>query len=81
MIFIRANLGIMEAKAKDDKQSPKNEGHYLSNTSKFNASAFLRYLWAASLYAEFAVVYFGNNYIIQEVVRSMICQYLLDMTC
>ncbi|VAX43012.1 Ferric hydroxamate uptake [Acinetobacter calcoaceticus] len=61
-IFVRGGYGYTDAKVKEDKQKPEQEGNYLANTSKNTGNLFVRYLPTEQWYTEMGVTYVGSYY-------------------
>jgi iron complex outermembrane recepter protein len=61
-VFVRGGYGYTDAKVKEDKQKPEQEGNYLANTSKNTGNLFVRYLPTEQWYTEVGVTYVGSYY-------------------
>lgn len=61
-VFVRGGYGYTDAKVKEDKQKPGQEGNYLANTSKNTGNLFVRYLPTEQWYTEVGVTYVGSYY-------------------
>ncbi|MEO4186748.1 TonB-dependent siderophore receptor [Acinetobacter pittii] len=61
-VFVRGGYGYTDAKVKEDKQKPEQEGNYLANTSKNTGNLFIRYLPTEQWYTEVGVTYVGSYY-------------------
>ncbi|MCH2018104.1 TonB-dependent receptor [Acinetobacter pittii] len=61
-VFVRGGNGYTDAKVKEDKQKPEQEGNYLANTSKNTGNLFIRYLPTEQWYTEVGVTYVGSYY-------------------
>lgn len=62
-LYARSSLGLKNAKVIEDKSKPINEGHYLSNTAKFNGNIFLRYAPSSfHMYGEVGLTHVGTRY-------------------
>lgn len=61
-VFVRGGYGYTDAKVKEDKQKPEQEGNSLANTSKNTGNLFVRYLPTEQWYTEMGVTYVGSYY-------------------
>ncbi|MGC9658204.1 ligand-gated channel protein [Acinetobacter pittii] len=61
-VFVRGGYSYTDAKVKEDKQKPEQEGNYLANTSKNTGNLFVRYLPTEQWYTEVGVTYVGSYY-------------------
>lgn len=61
-VFVRGGYGYTDAKVKEDKQKPEQEGNSLANTSKNTGNLFIRYLPTEQWYTEMGVTYVGSYY-------------------
>ncbi|OUY06260.1 TonB-dependent receptor [Acinetobacter populi] len=60
--YIRGGYGYKDAKIKEDKATPANEGKQFSGSSKHTGNLFLRYLATDKIYGEIGATYVGSYY-------------------
>lgn len=61
-VYIRGGYGYTDAKIKQDKTTPANEGKTLQNIAKHTGNLFVRYLPTEQIYAEAGATYVGDFY-------------------